>query len=157
MEPLLYVPGTELSALYRLFNNILHIINFLESVSSTLYCYWLSSFIWSITVPSVILFFQNPLVTNHCLQVICQTLWYGDVRDPPWPVPPYFQPHFVPILPTAVLKPTYVSLNVLWSPFPLHTFSLFLLFVQVFPYLFSLSGDLMLGEWPPVSPLWSFS
>lgn len=101
------MPGTELSALYRLFNNILHIINFLESVSSTLYCYWLSSFIWSITVPCVILFFQNPLVTNHCLQVICQTLWYGDVRDSPWPVPPYFQPHFVPILPPAVLKPTY--------------------------------------------------
>lgn len=56
-------------------------------------------------MPCVILFLQNPLVTNRCPRVICQTLWYGNGRDPPWPVPPYFQPHFVPILPPAVLSP----------------------------------------------------
>ena len=131
MKPLLYVMDTELSALYGLFNDILNI----ESVSSTLYPCLLSSFSWSIIVPCIILFLQNPLVTNHCLQVICQTSWHGDIRAPPWSVSHYFHLHFLSVLPLAVLSPTYVSLNVLWSPFSLHIF--FLLFIQIFPCLFS--------------------
>lgn len=94
-------------------------------------------------------FLQDPLVTNHCLQVMCQPLWHGDVRHLSWSVPPHFQPLCLLILPPAVLS----SVKFPWMCCDLLFLCIcvsFLLFVQVFPYLFFLSpsGDLIiLGGW----------
>ena len=150
MKPLLYVMDAELSALYGLFNDVLNI----ESVSSTLYPRLLSSFSWSIIVPCIILFLQNPLVTNHCLQVICQTSWHGDIRAPPWSVSLF--PSSFPVSFTSSCTEPHVCFPecAMVSFFFAYIFS----FVHTdfpLPLFLSPSGDLTLGWWAPVSPLWS--
>lgn len=102
---------------------------------------------------SYLLFFQDPLVTNHRLQVMmCQPLWHGDVTHLLWSVPPHFQPLSLPVLPPTILSPLVKVPSVCCGPLYLYVCLLFLLFVQVFPSLFfpSPTGDLVPGGWAPV-------